>query len=150
MIRFTLRCPKDHGFEGWFASNAEFEAQQAAGDIACPVCGATRIEKALMAPAVAKRSNRAAETPAATKQVAGGGVRSPQAEVMHALKQVRRFVEQNADYVGPQFAEEARRIHSGESDPRAIYGEATPEESEALAEDGIETATIPWIEKDDA
>jgi len=124
MIRFSLRCKSDHEFEGWFRDNDGFEAQQQAGEIACPECGDTEIEKALMAPAISRGRGKApAPTPAQMKAM---------------LLAMRRQVETNCDYVGERFAEEARRIHYGETDPHGIYGEASEDESRELADEGIE------------
>ena len=134
MIRFTLRCATGHEFEGWFRDNDGFEAQQQAGEIACPECGDSTVEKALMAPAIGRgKSNTPALTPAQMKAM---------------LWAVRRQVESNCDYVGERFAEEARRIHHGETDPHAIYGEASDAEARELAEEGVEFGRIPWIQTD--
>lgn len=136
MIRFTLRCNAEHEFEGWFRSGDAFEAQQQAGEIACPTCGDNRIEKALMAPNIGRsHKNVPALSPARMRA---------------ALVELRRQVETNCDYVGERFAEEARKIHYGEVDPRGIYGEATAEESHELAEEGISFGRIPWISQSDA
>jgi hypothetical protein len=136
MIRFTLRCAAEHEFEGWFRSGEAFEAQQKAGEIACPTCGDNRVEKALMAPNIGRsHKNVPALTPARMRAM---------------LIELRRQVEANCDYVGERFAEEARKIHYGEVDPHGIYGEATPEESRELAEEGIEFGRIPWISPGDA
>ncbi|MGE0260361.1 MAG: DUF1178 family protein [Alphaproteobacteria bacterium] len=136
MIRFTLRCADEHEFEGWFRSGEAFEAQQQAGEIACPTCGDTRIDKALMAPNIG-RSHKNLPT------------LSP-AQMRAALLELRRQVETNCDYVGERFAEEARKIHYGEADPHGIYGEATAEESHELAEEGIKFGRIPWVSPTDA
>jgi len=136
MIRFSLRCAVGHEFEGWFRNGEGYEAQQKAGEIACPECGGTCIEKALMAPSIGR--SREAGPPI-----------SP-AQLRTALIELRRQVESGSDYVGPQFAEEARRIHYGESDPRGIYGEATEAESRELADEGIKFGRIPWIAPTDA
>lgn len=134
MILFTLRCASDHEFEGWFRDGDSFAAQQAAAEIACPHCGDTAVEKAVMAPNISRsRDRRPAITPAQMKA---------------ALTELRRQVEQNCDYVGPRFAEEARRIHYGEADPHGIYGEATANESRELADEGIEVRAIPWVQTD--
>jgi hypothetical protein len=135
MILFTLRCSSAHEFEGWFRDGATYEKQSAAGVIACPECGDTAVEKAPMAPRVAKSGRPPDLSPT---------------EVRQALQQLRRHVEKNCDYVGPRFAEEARRIHYGETPPHSIYGESTSEESEALAEEGISFARIPWVPPSDA
>jgi hypothetical protein len=136
MIRFTLRCAADHEFEGWFRSGDTFEAQREATEIACPTCGDTRIQKAPMAPNIG-RSHK--NVPALSS-----------AQMRAALVELRRQVESNCDYVGERFAEEARKIHYGEVDPRGIYGEATAEESHELAEEGVSFGRIPWISPSDA
>lgn len=136
MIRFSLRCASGHAFEGWFRNGDGYEAQQKAGEIACPECGDTHVEKALMAPNIGRsREARAPISPA---------------QLRAALVELRRQVETHCDYVGPQFAEEARRIHYGETDPRGIYGEATESESRELAEEGIGFGRIPWVAPTDA
>ena len=136
MIRFSLRCASDHQFEGWFRNGEGYEAQQKAGEIACPECGDTHVEKALMAPSIGR--SREAHPPI-----------SP-ARLRSALVELRQQVESHCDYVGAQFAEEARRIHYGESDPRGIYGEATENESRELAEEGIKFGRVPWVAPPDA
>jgi hypothetical protein len=136
MIRFSLRCASGHEFEAWFRNGEVYDAQQAADEIVCPECGDVHVEKALMAPRIGR-----------SREV------SPQitpAQMRAALVELRRQVESHCDYVGPQFAEEARRIHYGESDPRGIYGEATKEESRALADEGIKVGQIPWVQSTDA
>jgi hypothetical protein len=136
MIRFTLRCAAEHEFEGWFRSGEAFEAQQKAGDVACPDCGDTRVEKALMAPNIGRsHKNAPALSPA---------------QMRAALVELRRQVETNCDYVGERFAEEARKIHYGEADPHGIYGEATENESRELADEGIKFGRIPWVSPSDA
>jgi hypothetical protein len=136
MILFKLRCTAEHEFEGWFRDNAAFDRQRTRGQIACPDCGDTEIAKAVMAPRLG-RSAKPASPPAP-------------AEMRRALQQLRKHVETHCDYVGPGFAEEARRIHRGETEAHGIYGEATPDESRALADEGIEVASIPWVPTSDA
>lgn len=136
MILFKLRCPVEHEFDAWFRDNAAYDRQRSRGLIACPECGDNEVEKAVMAPRPRRSS---AETKAP----------SP-AEMRRALQELRKHVETNCDYVGPRFAEEARRIHRGESEARGIYGEATPTELRTLADEGIDVARIPWIPPNDA
>jgi hypothetical protein len=136
MILFALRCAADHEFEGWFRDGAMFDKQSAGGKITCPQCGNNDVTKAPMAPRVA-RSRKAEATP------------SP-AQLRTALQELRRHVETNCDYVGERFAEEARRIHYGESDPRGIYGETSAEDAAGLADEGIEVSRIPWLPRSDA
>ncbi|HEX3862449.1 MAG TPA: DUF1178 family protein [Stellaceae bacterium] len=133
MILFTLRCAEGHEFDGWFRDGAGFEAQQQADEIACPQCGDAHIEKALMTPNIGRRHKTPPISPA---------------QMRAALVELRRQVETNCDYVGERFAEEARRIHYGEVDPRGIYGEASAEESRELSEEGIEVGRIPWVSTD--
>lgn len=133
MIRYALACEHAHEFEGWFGSSDEFDAQQAKGQVACPVCDSTVVAKQIMAPAVSgtKRKGQADLAPEARQMV------------MEALGQVRRHVEENFDYVGDSFAAEARAIHEGKSEDRGIYGEASPKEIRELAADGVPVAPLP-------
>lgn len=133
MISFDLRCSDGHVFEGWFGSGQDFEDQKARGLLSCPMCGDEHVDKALMAPNVASR-----------KESASPAEITPQ-KMMVMLRNMRKQVEQNADYVGPKFAEEARKIHYGDAELRDIYGESTPEESRELEDEGIEFARIPWV-----
>lgn len=132
MILFTLRCANEHEFEAWFRDGDRFEAQQVAGEIACPICGDTAVEKAVMAPRLGR--SKEAITPAAAM-----------AQMRKVLTDMRRQIETHCDYVGPRFAEEARRIHYGETDPHGIYGEATDHESRELTDEGIKFGQIPWL-----
>ncbi|MFQ5958713.1 MAG: DUF1178 family protein [Alphaproteobacteria bacterium] len=136
MIVFDLKCTSDHVFEAWFRDGETYEAQVAAGEISCPVCGCTNVVKALMAPNVAPRSAKR-ETARAE-------------QVMHYLRAVHDHVEKNFDDVGRRFPEEARKIHYGEAGKRNIYGQATIEEAEELEEEGIEFGFIPPIPRYDS
>ncbi len=158
MIHYQLRCSADHGFDGWFRDSAAFDVQAERGLVECPACGDTRVNRALMAPRIAKsrpvldgKTGEPAAVPAPVQEtpVAGKDAVLPD-KVRAALQRLRAEVERNCDYVGQDFAEEARRIHHGESESRGIYGESTPEQAEALAEDGIEVARIPWLPRADS
>ncbi len=129
MIRYDLTCTEGHRFDGWFKSSATFEAQRDAGQVACAVCGSAQVDRALMTPGVPARSNRISD-----------GEKS-------ALEQLRDHVEANSDYVGLRFADEARAMHEGRSDQRAIHGEAKLEEARALIEDGVPIAPLPFLPK---
>ena len=137
MIRYALRCARDHAFEGWFSTSADYDDQKARGLLECPVCGVAQVEKAIMAPAVASSTRargEAAASPAPAKL----------REMMRAAAgEVRRHVESTFDYVGDGFAKEARAIHEGKSDERGIYGEASPAEVKALHADGVKVAPLP-------
>jgi hypothetical protein len=158
MIHYDLHCTQDHTFDGWFKDSAAFDRLAKRGMLECPHCGDTKVERALMRPAVPKKGNAAAasapvpvpaapQPPAQQAAVAGGAM---PAHMRAMLQRMRAEVEKNCDYVGPQFAEEARKMHRGESDKRSIYGEASPEQAEALADEGIEISHIPWVPPADA
>jgi hypothetical protein len=151
MILFTLRCDKGHEIEAWFRDNAAYKRQHARGEIACPECGSNKVEKAPMAPRLGKSRGEVAPPPVPAPARPAMPEQPPTpAEFRRALQQMRRYVETNCEHVGPRFADEARKIHNGEAPSRGIYGEATDAESEALAEDGIEVARIPWVPTSDA
>lgn len=133
MIHFNLRCAKGHEFEGWFKSAKAFDAQVKRGQVTCAVCSSAKIEKAPMAPAITAKS----------------GDHGP-VQVREALTELRTRVEENCDYVGAQFADEARKIHYGEADQRGIYGESTNQEAKDLKEEGIKVARIPWLRRLDS
>ena len=155
MIHYQLRCAGDHSFDGWFNDSASFDKQAKRGLVECPTCGDTKVERALMAPAVSTSRAVApvempvveAPPPPPMPAVAGGG-RMP-AQLVAMLQKLRSEVEKNCDYVGPDLAGEARKIHRGEAEERGIYGETTPDEAEALAEEGIELRQIPWVPRAD-
>ncbi len=171
MIHYDLRCGGGHEFDGWFKDMAAFDMQSARHLLECPICGATTVTRAIMSPRLSrgvpppKPANAASETPGkpASPAAASSGVPVPRDdkaahggapvlpdEVRALLQRVRAEVESKCDYVGPSFADEARRIHNGEVPGRAIYGETTPEQAEALADDGIEVARIPWLPRADS
>ncbi|HEY9319252.1 hypothetical protein J2732_001719 [Achromobacter deleyi] len=138
---FDLQCEHSHIFEGWFGSHDDYDAQQARGLVTCPVCGSASITKRLSAPRLNVSHLHAPAQPPAVP------VGASDAEKMAALqavvmKQVRALL-RNTENVGPRFAEEARRIHEGDADERPIRGTATPEEREALADDGIDVMAVP-------
>lgn len=135
MIRYSLKCSEGHGFDSWFQSSAAFDALLGAGHVTCPVCGTARVEKTLMAPAVSH-----AETPAARPRLD-----QPDSDIEAALAEMRRQIEANSEYVGMNFAAEARAIHEGDAPTRSIYGETRPDEARKLLEDGIPVAPLPFM-----
>jgi hypothetical protein len=139
LIRFSLHCDHEHEFEAWFRNNDDFETQKKRGFVECPACGSRKVEKALMAPAVLTGRK---------KEKMALAMNAEQQAAMAQLKALTEKMRENADYVGDKFAEEARRIHFGEIDPRGIYGEATPDEARSLAEDGVEFMPIPVFPED--
>lgn len=140
MIRYALTCDHDHGFEAWFASSADYDAQIERGLVECPACGSVQVRKQIMAPAVSGTKKTAAPELQAKMRTM----------MMEAAREVRAHVEQNFDYVGDAFAREARDIHEGRSEKREIYGEATPEEVRKLKEDGVPCAPLPAAPPDPA
>lgn len=148
MIQYALKCSNGHSFDSWFQSAAAFDKLSAAGMVTCAVCGCGDVEKAIMTPRVrsARRSDDV-DTPEQPKAEAGGdvSVATPSPDVAKVLSELRRRVEENSDYVGKNFADEARKIHLGDAPERAIYGEAKPDEAKALIEDGIPVAPLPFV-----
>lgn len=133
MIKYALTCDREHAFEGWFGSSADYDDQHARGLLECPVCASKAVRKQIMAPAVAGTRKTVQD------EVSG----PPKAMMMEALSRIRRHVEENFDDVGDAFAKEARAIHEGRSEERGIYGHATPKEVRELVEDGIPVAPLP-------
>jgi hypothetical protein len=145
MILYELKCKRGHLFEGWFRDSAAYDTQAKARKIVCPVCGDKKVGKALMTPRLGRGK---AKDPAQPPTPAGGTdkmVNVQQAEMLKALRAMRKQIEQNCDYVGERFPEEARRIHYGETEQRGIYGEASDSDADALKEEGIEVGKVPWI-----
>jgi hypothetical protein len=176
MIHYALRCSRGHEFDGWFKDSRSFEAQADGGFLACPACATNEVTRALMAPRLARRVAAPAEpVPPATQAAAADPVATPASvpatrpamplpavaaqfpplgrrmpdDMRAALQRLRSQIEAHCDYVGQDFADEARRIHAGAADPRPIYGEASQTDAEALAEEGIEVASIPWVPRAD-
>jgi hypothetical protein len=153
MIHYQLRCDQSHAFDGWFNDSASFEKQAKRGLIECPECGGTDIQRALMAPALTRRGVPPAAvttaeppTPAASP---GKAVARMPAKMLAALQRMRAEVEKNCDYVGPDFADQARAMHRGETEAKPIYGEATDEQAESMTEEGIAVGRIPWVPRAD-
>ncbi len=154
MIHYQLRCGGAHEFDGWFKDSAAFEEQATGGQVACPICADTKVSRALMTPGVPKKQPRPVATEPATArspnrpvQSAGGAMPDRMRAALHKL---RAEVEKSCDYVGADFAEEARRMHNGDAPARGIYGETTPSQAESLADEGIEIASIPWLPRSDS
>lgn len=150
MIRYRLRCQRGHEFEAWFRSGEAFDDQAGRGLLTCATCGNGEIEKALMAPSVpaSTRKGKSKRQPAEPAPVAQTfGTQLPP-ELVEIARKIRTHVRENSDYVGNRFAEEARRIHYEESEPRGIYGEATLDEAKQLHEEGIEVHPLPKLPED--
>ena len=158
MIRYALSCDKGHGFESWFADSAAFDKQAKRGLVACPHCGSVKVEKAIMSPRLAGARKRKAHappaeamppdaaSPAAAPAAGPVAIVSPQEQEFRAkLKELREHLTKNSDDVGQQFPEEARKMHYGEIEHRSIYGVATPDDAQELAEEGIEFHPLPIL-----
>jgi len=156
MIVFDLKCEHGHQFEAWFKSSSAYDEQLAAGHVTCPFCDSAKITKAPMAPNVATKGNQTvrgerlveaeAKPDAADAVLSGTGdskLGELAAEAQKVFSKLKEHVEENCDYVGDNFANEARKIHYGESEERGIYGESTKEETVELMEEGIEIMPLP-------
>ena len=137
MIQYSLKCENDHSFDSWFASADAYDKLADNGMVSCAVCGSTKVSKAIMAPRV--RTTKGKEAPAAPT------LPTEKSVAEQAMAKMRAKVEQNSEYVGTNFATEARSMHLGDAPERAIYGEAKPEEAKSLIEDGIPVTPLPFV-----
>jgi hypothetical protein len=163
MIRYALRCERDHTFESWFQDSSAYDQQIKRRLVSCPVCNSVRIEKAIMAPRIVGKKGRepaapvaeatAAPAPAAVETPASAAGPTPlmmtqERELRAKLKELRDHIVKNADNVGEKFPNEARKMHYGEIEHRPIYGEASPEEAKSLIEEGVEVSPLPVLSED--
>ncbi len=162
MIHYNLRCKKGHAFESWFQSSSAYESQEKRKLVSCPICGSTEVERAIMAPRIARkkgRDNTPAEplptptTPAPTAEVIPPSSPTPllmtqERELRAKLKELRDHIVKNADNVGDSFPNEARKMHYGDIEHRPIYGEASPDEAKALIDEGVEVMPLPTLPDD--
>jgi hypothetical protein len=139
VIRYSLVCDNAHDFEAWFRNSDDFDKQKKRGLVECPDCGSSKVGKALMAPAVSTSRGREKIALAMGEE---------QKKAMAALKELSKKMLEGAENVGDKFAEEARKIHFGETEARGIYGEATPQEASKLIEDGVSFMPIPVFSDD--
>lgn len=145
MIRYRLRCKDGHEFEAWFQNSGSFDGQLAGAKVVCPACGMTEVEKAPMAPSLARHARRGGQDPqqAPTEPLLPSGP-----DPISMLRALRSDLISRAENVGPRFADEARRIHAGEADARSIYGEATIADARDLLDDGIPLIPLPQLPED--
>lgn len=157
MIRYSLRCERDHTFESWFQSSSAYDSQVRRKLVTCPVCGSAKVDKAIMAPRIVSKKGRekAAPEPAPSTEVAQPAQATPtpllmtqESELRAKLKELRDHIVKNADNVGERFPNEARAMHYGDKEHRPIYGEASPEEARSLIDEGIEVAPLPVLPED--
>jgi hypothetical protein len=165
MIRYALNCEHGHTFESWFQNSAAYDKQAKRGLVACPMCGSAKVEKAIMAPRLARVEAAKPSLPAPGPALPAGPtpisptpmpaippgkapvaiMSPPERELLKKLKELRDQITKNADYVGPRFPEQARKIHYGEIEHRSIYGEASADEAKELHEEGIEFHPLPML-----
>jgi hypothetical protein len=162
MIRYALRCERDHTFESWFQDSSAYDQQVKRKLVSCPVCNSVKVDKAIMAPRIVSKKSRdraepvAAPAPAApaaaeTAATATGStplVMAQERELRAKLKELRDHIVKNADNVGEKFPNEARKMHYGDIEHRPIYGEASPEEAKSLIEEGVEVSPLPVLPED--
>ena len=139
MIQYTLKCSDGHTFDSWFQSAEAFDKLSNAKMVACAICGGTDVEKSIMAPNV-----RPSRSKSVAKTETPGPLTQPANPQEAALAQLKEHVEKNSDYVGMNFAAEARAMHDGDAPARAIHGEANPGEAKKLIEDGVPVAPLPF------
>lgn len=153
MIRYSLACDRGHEFESWFRGSDDFDAQKKRGFVTCPVCDSAKVSKQIMAPSVARKDKPRViehnETPAAAEPAEAPApvalIDSREQQLRAMLRAIREQVVANSENVGKKFAEEARKIHYGETEQRSIYGEASPDDAKALHEEGIEFLPLPVV-----
>jgi hypothetical protein len=155
MIRYALRCDRDHSFESWFQSSSAYESQVKRKLVSCPACGSVKIEKAIMAPRIVGKKGRgsAAPVPVEPAEILPPTTSTPlvmaqERELRAKLKELRDHIVKNADNVGESFPNEARKMHYGEIEHRPIYGEASPDEARALIDEGVEVSPLPVLPED--
>ncbi len=159
MIHYNLCCKKGHAFESWFQSSSAYVSQEKRKLVSCPVCGSTDVERAIMAPRIARKKGRektASESlpvPAPAAEVIPPSSPTPllmaqERELRAKLKELRDHIVSNADNVGERFPNEARKMHYGDIEHRPIYGEASPDEARALIEEGVEVMPLPTLPDD--
>ena len=158
MIRYALRCDREHAFESWFQSSAAYDSQVKRKLVSCPICGSIKVDKAIMAPRIVGGKRRDGVAPQTTEPAAPAEVLPPagatplvmaqERELRAKLKELRDHIVKNADNVGESFPNEARKMHYGEIEHRPIYGEASPDEARALIDEGVEVSPLPVLPED--
>lgn len=142
MIKYALQCPQKHGFESWFQSAAAFEKLSVSGLVVCPACASKKVTKAIMAPKV--QTKRDQKPSPKTENPTTHALTAPASKAEFALAELKKKIQDNSEYVGENFATEARAIHDGEAPERSIYGEANSEDARALIDDGVPVAPLPF------
>jgi hypothetical protein len=133
MIKLTLKCTQDHTFDRWFQSSGAFDVLAKAGHLSCAICGSSDVEKSIMAPRVST-----------SRKALDKSLAAPASDTEAAMSKLKKHVEETSEYVGADFATEARAIHDGTSEKTAIYGEAKLEDAKKLIKDGVPVAPLPF------
>jgi len=141
MIQYSLRCEDGHIFDSWFQSASAFDSLKKTGHVTCALCGSAQVEKAIMAPRVRASRNKAVDPAEQNKPM----VAAPGSDMQKTLEDMKRKVEESSDYVGENFAKEARSMHLGEAPERSIYGQANAEDAKSLIEDGVPVLPLPFM-----
>ena len=139
MIKYILKCNKNHEFESWFSNSEEFDKLNKRQLLECIYCSSKKISKSIMSPMISNLSNKKEKI----KEIDKGVI-----EEKNKLFQLRKYIETNFDYVGKDFSKKVREVYYDKKNKKAIYGTTTPEERKELAEEGIDLLSIPWISKD--
>lgn len=145
MIRYSLVCESGHGFESWFRSSGDYDAQHKKKLVSCPVCSSENVEKQIMAPRLGRSEKSGRATPATEEKTTVAMMSPQETEFRKKLKELRDHVTKNADYVGERFPDLARKMHYEEVEKRSIYGEAKPDEVRSLLDEGVELAPLPTL-----
>jgi hypothetical protein len=157
MIRYSLRCERDHSFESWFQSSSAYDTQVKRKLVTCPACGSAKVEKAIMAPQIVGKKGRDIAAPEPAPVAPTAEVTAPastplllalERELRAKLKELRDHIVKNADNVGERCPNEARKMHYGDIEHRPIYGEASPDEARALIDEGVEVSPLPVLPED--
>jgi hypothetical protein len=150
MIRYSLHCDRGHEFESWFQDSAAYEKQVKRKLVACPICDSVKVDKAIMAPRIARKRRDGSQVAAAASEATPPQpmLMSPETELRAKLRELREFVTQNAENVGQRFPSEARKMHYGEIKHRPIYGEASADDAKSLVEEGVEVMPLPTLPED--
>ena len=139
MIKYILRCSKDHEFESWFSNSKEFEKLNKRNLLECIYCSSKKITKSIMAPMISCSKNKYDQVELIDKELKSE---------KHKLLKLRKYIENNFDYVGKNFSKKVRDIYYDKKNRKAIYGTTTTKEREELKEEGIDLISIPWPSKD--
>jgi hypothetical protein len=139
MIKYNLKCKNNHEFESWFLDSNEFEKLNKKKLLECIFCSSKKITKSIMAPSVSSRSLKES-----SKNFLDNKLSNEKSELL----KIRGYIEKNFEFVGNKLSQRVREVYYDKNSKKSIYGTATPEEREELADEGIDLLSIPWVDKD--